>query len=352
MPRHHRLKDPVVQQSDLEGTGIYPVNTGPGKDPGAPRIPVYLNSEKLKRGLRPLEGKVRSFGPWAATVSGHRARTLNDAINAAGLNSSHNFEAKLCLLREAGATQGLITRVQLGEASRLLDSTLGANSYLTPESAQHLLWPAGPTGGFRNGVSGGHFTSWLLAMAGPHTPYAFLEVCVLEFAGTTLRLFTQFKWKGDGDKPMPGSGRAPGEPQWDPKDWVQADSPKTTFDDKAVLLRESNAAAADWVARHGNTDSLGGSFTGVTPSGIRMGGHLEPVPGPDGRIILRTAYVDATWLSERIAERALVRSDDLVARPTSLGELESLWLKLVRGFRLLLRVAELCRDLWVVGDLA
>lgn len=515
MALHHPLKAPVVQQRDLESTGIYPVNTRPGKDRGDPPVPVYLNLEKLKDGMKPLTGKRRPFGPWGATVSDlgystssnasgrtlpeasmvltvpsqycmpparvavevtlfppdpqssssahgdyiiparpcltqdssgrwlarvevdarvrwddlqfilgheltelsslvrdnpsgvpssgfgeevnagvmhggtidgiptahdraiadevaaqaneldrlrnvkgvnpdrieHRALCLEALIKVAGLDSGGNIGLKMGLLREAGAPQWLIDQVQLGESRRFLDSTLGADSYLTPELVQHLSWPSAPTGGFRNGMSGGHFTPWLLDMAGPHTPYAFVEVCTCEAAGSKARSFEQYKWKGAGAKPMPGSGRAPGEHYCNPRDWTKATTPKTTFDDRAALLREANTAFAAWVAKHGNDVPCDGRFMATAPSGIPMQGYFETKLDPDGRLVLRTAYIDARWISKRAAGRSLVRSGDLASSPALLGERGNLWLMVIRAVRLLLRVVDLCREAWVVADM-
>jgi hypothetical protein len=201
--------------------------------------------------------RLQSSGAKPETVA-HRQQVLDAAVDAAGITQPGNVDAKLRLLTEAGAPQTLIDRVQLSESQRVIDANLRPNTNLTPEAVQHLLFPGPPSNGFSGGgISGGHVTGRVVDFGGPGTPYGFAEVASTNVGGTTVRQFDQFRWNGTGEKPLPGSGKYPGEAGFNAADWTRSSQPKTTVDDAGPYLREVDAALDAWYAANGTSHPAG-----------------------------------------------------------------------------------------------
>jgi hypothetical protein len=259
-----------------------------GDQPGTPTAHDRAAAQEVSALANEVD-RLRSVGANQENID-HRRRVLDAAIEAAGLDTPGNVDAKLRLLTQAGAPADLIHRVQLGEAQRVLDDTLGANSNLSASTLQHLMYPGPAVGGFHNGINGGHVTSAVRDFGGPGTPYGFHAVGSAPVAGTTMRQFAQYKWNGSGDKPLPASGAYPGEPNFNPADWQQAATPKTTTDDLGPYLQEVDGALDAWFAANGTAIPNDRRFSAVSPNGVLIEGYFEPNRGPKGLPVVRTAY--------------------------------------------------------------
>ena len=195
--------------------------------------------------------KVQKAKPPKPQVIADREAMLKRALTAQGLDEPSQISAKLALLRQAGASPELLGRVQRVEVKRVLDAheaAIGGPSTLDPELVQHLLFPEEGGAFGDRGLRGGHLTSELQRFVEASGKYALKQVKTRTAGGTTLHEFEQYRWNGPGDRPAPGAADAPGGGAFDASKWTRSIQPKTTFDDSAVFLRESEAAWKAWLA--------------------------------------------------------------------------------------------------------
>jgi hypothetical protein len=227
-----------------------------------------------------------------------RKQMLERAIAAAGLHEPSQIDAKVRLLREAGAPEELLRRVQGVEAQRIqkdhMKSAESSNSALTLSLVDHILWPRErSTGDFiNNGMNGGHHTARLLAMAWPNGPYVFVEVASKAAAGSVARRFAQYKWADAGPMPTPGSGHFPTDKNFDLTGWARSKMPKTTFDDPMALLREGEEAWQNWLRDGAIPTGKANEFSAVTASGVEITGFFDT----EGHSkVPNSLFVEASW---------------------------------------------------------
>jgi hypothetical protein len=226
-----------------------------------------------------------------------RKEVLDRAIEAAGLGDATQLEAKLRLLREAGAPEDLLHQVRGVEVRQVLGEHVGIMSsqgtQITEDLVDHVLWPR-QQGAFQaSGVNGGHHTRRLLDMAWPNSEYVFVETASKRAGTTVARRFEQYKWNARTPIPGPGSGNFPTDPNFNPTGWTKSEVPKTTFDDPMAMLREAEDAIATWKKAGAKPTSADGrGFRATTSSGIDISGFVEPTPnGP----VVTTFFVEASW---------------------------------------------------------
>lgn len=223
-----------------------------------------------------------------------RKATLDRAIEAAGLGDPAQIDAKLRLLRDAGAPEDLLEQVRLVEARRV-KGELPQGGVFRERLVAHVLWAKERSLGefISNGMNGGHETSRLLAMGWPNGDYVFVEVASKPAAGTMARQFEQYKWVGQGSMPNPRSGRFPGDKDFDRTGWVKSEMPKTTMDDAAVLLREAEDAWRRWNdagAIVAGKQSNG--FRGMSSNGVEISGFFAE---ENGTRFATSVFVEASW---------------------------------------------------------
>jgi hypothetical protein len=228
-----------------------------------------------------------------------RKHMLDRAMEAAGLHEPSQIDAKVRLLREADAPPELLHQVQGVESKRMSAEHVGAmgakGSNLDVKLIDHVLWPQErSTSEFvEKGMNGGHHTARLLAMGWPNGKYVFVEVATKPAAGSMARLFDQYKWKGAGEMPKPGSGRFPKDNRFDPTGWAKSEVPKTTFDDAEALLREGEDAWQKWLdAGAKPTGNQRTGFAATTTSGIPVAGFFKE---SDQGITPKSVFVEESW---------------------------------------------------------
>ena len=229
----------------------------------------------------------------------HREQTLERAISAAGLGEPAQIDAKVRLLREAGAPESLLDRVRRVESQRVLKehgaSRVNLKHHITEDVVDHILWAKerSPADFVSKGMNGGHHTERLLALGRPHGNYVFVEVAARPAAGSIARRFDQYRWVGKGEMPSQGSGRFPTDAVFDPTGWAKSKMPKTTFDDPRALMREAEEAFQKWLDVGGSKSSSDArTFLARTDNGVDIGGFFEETS--DG-LAPTTVFVEASW---------------------------------------------------------
>jgi hypothetical protein len=227
-----------------------------------------------------------------------RKQTLDRAIEIAGLGEASQIDAKVRLLREAGAPDELLKEVKKVQARRVMSEHSAAHggkgSLLTENLVDHVLWPHGRnTADFvSQGVNGGHHTERLLAMTESTKEYVFVEVAAKPAAGSVARKFDQYKWAGGGPMPKPGSGRFPTDKNFDVMGWEKSEMPKTTMDDPLVLLREAEDAWRRWLEAGGQSSVAKTGFTAESGNGVQISGYFK---GTGSERTPSSVYVEASW---------------------------------------------------------
>lgn len=233
-----------------------------------------------------------------------RGKSLDEAMEVAGLDEISELDAKLRLLKQEGADELLLDRVRRAGSRHATEAHVKAmgkkRTRFTEDLIDHVMWGRGKGDGdfVSRGIGGGHFTDKLMQAAYPNSEYVFVEAAAKSVSGTTARKFTQYKWTGPRDRmPQPGSGRFPTDKAFNDAGWITTTMPKTTFDDPAAFLREAEEAWDDWVegvamAPMGKTLKPE-EFTAVTRSGVQISGYYDVLPSGDMQP--RTLYVDASW---------------------------------------------------------
>jgi hypothetical protein len=227
-----------------------------------------------------------------------RKQMLDRAIESAGLGEASQIDAKVQLLREAGAPEELLNRVRRVESRRLMGEhaeRMGAQASKLDESMiDHVLWARERTGGafIEKGVNGGHHTKRLLALGWPNGEYVFVEVASKPAAGSVARRFEQYQWTGKGHMPAPGSGHFPGEKHFDPAGWAKSEMPKTTLDDPSALLSEGEEAWQTWLDAGAIPTGGDNRFAATTKSGLRISGFFNR---PPAAMAPSSIFVEASW---------------------------------------------------------
>ena len=167
----------------------------------------------------------------------------------------------------------------------------GKASAFNENLIRHMLYAAEQGGFVKNGIYGGHHTAELLRFADDNPTISIQQVKVKSVGGTTFREYRQYKWKDSSrPKPKPGSGKAPGESNFNPSEWDASVHPKTTFDDPAVMLHEAESGWGQYLAAHKPTVDF---VTFTSPSGIKIGAYVDVTMTPPHP---RTLFVEASWL--------------------------------------------------------
>ncbi|KAB2911785.1 MAG: DUF4157 domain-containing protein [Kofleriaceae bacterium] len=232
-----------------------------------------------------------------------RARSLDEAIKAAGLDELTELDAKLRLLQQEGATEDLLDRVRRVGSRHVTQEhakTMGkTGTRFTEDLIDHVMWGRGQSNQefARLGAKGGHITNNLLGMGHPNSEYVFVELRTKEVSGTTARLYKQYKWTGPRSAmPQPGSGRFPSDKGFNDSGWITTMMPKTSFDDGAALLREAEEAWDDWlegVALAPTRTLKVNEWTARTRSGVQISGFFKKEAG--GTSTPTTFFVEASW---------------------------------------------------------
>jgi hypothetical protein len=229
-----------------------------------------------------------------------RKETLDRAIEAAGLGDAAQIDAKVALLREAGASEMLLDRVRSVEARRVMENhspIAGSKSaHVTEALIDHVIWPRGRSVSefLGKGVEGGHHTRRLLDFAHPNSDYVFVEIASKPAAGSIARRFEQYKWNGGGAVPFPGSGQFPTDKNFSATGWIKSKVPKTTLDDPEALLREGEEAFQTFVELHPLHSIKDGqrTFSVVTQAGVEIGGYFNKTPAG---LTPSTLFIEASW---------------------------------------------------------
>ncbi len=226
-----------------------------------------------------------------------RKQTLDRAIESAGLGEASQIDAKVRLLREAGATEELLDQVRRVESRRVsVDHVSAANNekiFISEDIIDHILWPREKASFLDKGLDGGHHTARLMELSWPNSKYVFVETAAKPAAGTVARRFDQYRWSGEGAIPLPGSGRFPTDKAFSPAGWVKSKMVKTTLDDPSVLLREGEEAFRSFVTAHGDSfEGVRQSFSATTASGLEISGYAMKT---SEEITPTTLFVEASW---------------------------------------------------------
>ncbi len=268
--------------------------------------------------------KMKEFTP--------RKERLDRLIQAMGLNETAHLDIKINFLRSMRVPENLLHQIQgqaqstayrksepFTELQAISPALRSGGSVIGEDLAAHLRIPMKSDNWVKKGIAGGHQTQKLLEFVDNHPEYFLVEEAVREAAGTNFRRYSQYRWKGQGHKPVKGaaSSKAVGEPEqtgpislptkgkiYDPNLWELSEPPKTTADDLEKMLQEAEIAWLRWRfiytrLAQGSAREFGenGKPPAVSEKGIEFCGFFEYDQAKRSWLLL-TIYISADWIGK------------------------------------------------------
>jgi hypothetical protein len=121
----------------------------------------------------------------------------------------------------------------------------------------YRVTPSDPKGSFvRDGLSGGRVERELRAFVQVRQDFALVEVGNRTAGGTTYRLYEQYRWRGDGPPPRPGTREYPKPTGPVPPGWEKSERAIASVSDLDAHLIELAAAIRTSPMRPSHTVTL------------------------------------------------------------------------------------------------